>query len=84
MHVLDHLVKNKIVNNENLQLGTRNQMLHEILIRTNLRQEIEDYAFLIEMMEYDMKQHRNRLNRIANKWFVLDHDLQTFKIGYFT
>lgn len=67
MHVLDHLVKNKIVNNENLQLGTRNQMLHEILIRTNLRQEIEDYAFLIEMMEYDMKQHRNRLNRIANK-----------------
>lgn len=67
MHVLDHLVKNKIVNNENLQLGTRNQMLHEILIRTNLRQEIEDYAFLIEMMEYDMNQHRNRLNRITNE-----------------
>lgn len=29
-------------------------MLDEILTRNDLRQEIEDYAFLIEMMEYDM------------------------------
>ena len=53
------MVKNDSAKNENHQLKTRIEMLDEILTRNDLRQEIEDYAFLIEMIEYDMHQHRN-------------------------